>query len=100
MPIATTLIACAYILCDEFEVVEAAANLEYVGTTKEGERPRTGSRKVDTWSMCFQGGTFDRVKERLASLPLIAVSVCRASSHTRSLLMALHHCIAPCPIVH
>ena len=26
--------------------------------------PSTGGRKVDIWSLCFQGGTFDRVKER------------------------------------
>ena len=56
-------------------MVEAAANQEFVDTTKEHERPATGNRQVDTWSMCFQGGTFDRVKERLASLLHIVVCV-------------------------
>ena len=80
MPIILTHNTGVYIVCAATEVVEAAANEEFVGTTKDGDRPMTGSRKVDTWSMCFQGGTFDRVKERPVSLPAIAVCVsCNAA---------------------
>ena len=62
------------------EVVEDAANQSFVGTTTEP--PMTGSRKVDTWSMCFQGGTFDRVKERRGPLLSVAVRyVCVDAPH-------------------
>ena len=48
--------------CIPTEVVEAAANQEFARSSDD--LPSTGSRKVDIWSVCFQGGTFDRVKER------------------------------------
>ena len=47
------------------EVMDDAANRIFVaGTTTP---PMTGSRKADTFSMCFQGGTLDRIKERCES---------------------------------
>ena len=97
--ITTDHIACACIIRVTTEVVDAAANREFVETTTEGERPATGSRKVDTWSMCFQGGTFDRVKERCVSLPATPVCVSHIiaysiadSCHSSSINTA--HCYA------
>ena len=45
------------------EVVDNAANAAFVETVGD-DLPAAGGRKVDIWSLCFQGGTFDRVKER------------------------------------
>ena len=57
------------------EVVEAAANQEFARSTDD--LPSTGSRKADVWSVCFQGGTFDRVKERcIVWPPMHSIDVC------------------------
>ena len=53
------------------EVIDDAANRIFVAGTDEP--PTTGSRKADTFSMCFQGGTFDRIKERCESRLSVAV---------------------------
>ena len=53
------------------EVVNEAAEQSFIDAT--GEKPLPGGRRVDTWSMCFQGGTFDRIKERCGSLLSVAV---------------------------
>ena len=59
------------------DVIDDAANRIFVaGTT---EPPTAGSRKADTFSMCFQGGTFDRIKERCASK--LSVAACYACVH-------------------
>ena len=50
-------------MCIPIEVVDGAANAAFAESVG-GDIPATGGRKVDIWSMCFQGGTFDRVKER------------------------------------
>ena len=59
------------------EVIDDAANRVVVASTTEP--PMTGSRKADTFSMCFQGGTFDRIKER--GEPNLPVAVCYACVH-------------------
>ena len=53
------------------EVIDDAANRLFLANAKEA--PATGSQKADTFSMCFQGGTFDRVKERCESRLSVAV---------------------------
>ena len=45
------------------EVIDNAANAAFVEAVGD-DVPAAGGRKVDIWSTCFQGGTFDRVKER------------------------------------
>ena len=50
-------------VCTLSEVVETAANAAFAETVGDN-MPSMGGRKVDIWSLCFQGGTFDRVKER------------------------------------
>ena len=45
------------------EVVDNAANAAFAEAVGD-DLPSAGGRKVDIWSLCFQGGTFDRVKER------------------------------------
>ena len=44
-------------------VIDNDANAAFVEAVGD-DIPSAGGRKVDTWSTCFQGGTFDRVKER------------------------------------
>ena len=53
------------------EVVNENAEQAFIDAT--GEKPLPGGRRVDTWSMCFQGGTFDRVKERCVASLSVAV---------------------------
>ena len=53
------------------EVVNEDAERTFIDAT--GDKPLPGGRRVDTWSMCFQGGTFDRVKERCVASLSIAV---------------------------
>ena len=53
------------------EVVNDNAEQAFIDAT--GEKPLPGGRRVDTWSMCFQGGTFDRVKERCVASLSVAV---------------------------
>ena len=53
------------------EVINEDAERTFIETT--GDKPLPGGRRVDTWSMCFQGGTFDRVKERCVASLSIAV---------------------------
>ena len=45
------------------EVIDNAANAAFAEAVGD-DLPVAGGRKVDIWSLCFQGGTFDRVKER------------------------------------
>ena len=52
------------------EVISDVANQEFANLE---EPPAIGSRKVDIWSVCFQGGTFDRVKERCGMQPSVAL---------------------------
>ena len=92
-------IACVCITCDTTEVVDADANRAFVDTTADGDRPVTGNRKVETWSMCFQGGTFDRVKERCVSLssdnvyvPCTIAAPIDVADHPHSFVNV--HCIA------
>ena len=63
------LLACVT-LCAPTEVVADAANGEFANLE---EPPAIGSRKVDIWSACSQGGTFDRVKERCGMQLSVAV---------------------------
>ena len=51
------------LVCIPIEVVDSAANAAFVEAVGS-DVPSSGGRKVDIWSLCFQGGTFDRVKER------------------------------------
>ena len=53
------------------EVVNDNAEQAFIDAT--GEKPLPGGRRVDTWSMCFQCGTFDRVKERCVASLSVAV---------------------------
>ena len=52
--------SCVYI---PSEVVYNAANAAFAEAVGD-DLPSAGGRKVDIWSTCLQGGTFDRVKER------------------------------------
>ena len=58
-------------VCTPSEVVDSAANAALAEAIGD-DLPSTGGRKVDIWSLCFQGGTFDRVKERCRVLVSIA----------------------------
>ena len=51
------------------EVVSDAANSVFVATSDAP--PAIGNRKADLWSVCFQGGTFDRIKERCGVQPSV-----------------------------
>ena len=51
------------------EVVSDAASSVFVATTDAP--PASGNRKADLWSVCFQGGTFDRIKERCGVQPSV-----------------------------
>ena len=51
------------VVCIPSEVVDNAANAAFAEAVGN-DLPASGGRKVDIWSLCFQGGTFDRVKER------------------------------------
>ena len=51
------------LVCIPIEVVDNAANAAFAEAVGN-DMPASGGRKVDIWSLCFQGGTFDRVKER------------------------------------
>ena len=61
----------ARFVCIPSEVVDNAANAAFAEVVGDAV-PSTGGRKVDIWSLCFQGGTFDRVKERCRVLVSIA----------------------------
>ena len=56
------------------EVVDHAANAAFADSVGN-DLPSTGGRKVDIWSLCFQGGTFDRVKERCTVWLSVAVCI-------------------------
>ena len=51
------------------EVVSDAANSVFVETPDAP--PAIGNRRADLWSVCFQGGTFDRIKERCGVQPSV-----------------------------
>ena len=51
------------LVCIPIGVVDNAANAAFAEAVGN-DMPAAGGRKVDIWSLCFQGGTFDRVKER------------------------------------
>ena len=55
---------CVHTPGEPTEVINEDAEQAFI---EAGEQPLPGGRRVDTWSMCFQGGTFDRVKERCGS---------------------------------
>ena len=66
---------CVHTPGEPSEVINEDAEQAFIDAT--GEQPLPGGRRVDTWSMCFQGGTFDRVKERCgSSLSVAAHHVC------------------------
>ena len=47
------------------EVIDAAANAAFIASHGgKDELPAQGTRQVDIWSVCFQGGTFERIQER------------------------------------
>ena len=62
---------CVYATDTQTEVVNDEAERTFIEAT--GEKPLPGGRRVDTWSMCFQGGTFDRVNERCVASLSVAV---------------------------
>ena len=66
------------------EVIDNAANAAFAESVGD-DLPAAGGRKVDIWSTCFQGGTFDRVKEQLHR---IAVR-CRPS-----ISLCAYHCVS------
>ena len=56
------------------KVINNAANEAYIASLG-GAVPELGSRRSEVWSCCFQGGTFDRIKQRCMSL-CVCVCVC------------------------
>ena len=52
------------------EVINSVANETFIARC--GEAPETGNRRSEVWSCCFQGGTFDRIKQRCMSLCVCA----------------------------
>ena len=64
------------------KVINNAANEAYIASLG-GDVPEIGNRRSEVWSCCFQGGTFDRIKQRCMSLCMYV-----HSSHT----MTLHDC--------
>ena len=78
---------CVYATDTWTEVVNENANQAFIDAT--GDKPPPGGRRVDTWSMCFQGGTFDRVKERCVASLSVAVRRVYAWVH-HALYIAQH----------
>ena len=73
------------------EVINEDAERAFIDAT--GEQPLPGGRRVDTWSMCFQGGTFDRVKERCDSSLSVAVRhICAWTHKSVCIIHQLYRC--------
>ena len=73
------------------EVINEDAERAFIDAT--GEQPLPGGRRVDTWSMCFQGGTFDRVKERCDSSLSVAVRhICAWTHKSVCIIRQLYRC--------
>ena len=87
----------ARFVCIPSEVVDNAANAAFAEVVGDAV-PSTGGRKVDIWSLCFQGGTFDRVKERCRVLVSIAahlshrmhIIVCRSIKPLCRIRVVMH----------
>ena len=62
------------------EVIDDAANAAFAASYRD-QLPAQGTRKADIWSLCFQGGTFDRVKQRCRSPVALPVASCACHSH-------------------
>ena len=75
------------------EVVNDAANAAFA---EKCDKPlEQGTRKAEIWSVCFQGGTFDRIKQRFGPLVVHASTPPLPSSHCTlyaSILSRSSHC--------
>ena len=78
--------------------MDHAANAAFA-TSVGSNLPATGGRKVDIWSLCFQGGTIDRVKELCTMwLPVaVCMAQCMHISVCRSIKpVCIMHAVMQC----